>query len=80
VPIFDPIPFTINAFGLRTGEVGLAPEIQNYIRNLSPTNRGSVISDRQWMRLARIRDHAIQRREFQKSLDSAACKSRDLFQ
>ena len=49
-----------------------APKIQAYIMAMFPTNNRSPISDRQWMRLARIRDHALQLREFQNLL--TACK------
>jgi hypothetical protein len=44
--------------------LNLAPEIQNYIQALPPTKRHSRIGDREWMRLARIRDQDLQLREF----------------
>jgi len=46
----------------------LTPSIQEYILNLQPTKHRSSINDSQWMRLARIRDHQAQTREFKSLL------------
>lgn len=48
----------------------LAPEIQDYIRNLPPSKHHSQISDDAWMRLARIRDYRLQRQEFDRLLET----------
>jgi hypothetical protein len=42
----------------------LDAKIQDYIRSLPPTKRHDPIGDRQWMRLARIRDLKTQLKEF----------------
>ena len=44
--------------------LNLVPEIQAYIRNLSPTKHHGPIGDCQWMRLARIKDQNLQLKEF----------------
>jgi len=46
--------------------LNLAPQIQTYIQNLSPIRRHNQIGDRQWMRLARIRDQKLQLDEFER--------------
>ena len=44
----------------------LAPEIQSYIRGLPATTHRSVINDRDWHRLARIRNPNLQLKEFER--------------
>lgn len=44
--------------------LNLAPRIQAYVQSLEPTIHHPAISDRDWNRLARIRDHVVQTREF----------------
>jgi|GEM_PF-2376192 len=44
--------------------LNLAPKIQDYIRNLPPIKHRHFISDRDWMRLARIQNQELQLREF----------------
>ena len=48
--------------------IRMAPQIQRYVMGMLPTIHRSPISDRQWMRLARIHDRALQLREFQNLL------------
>ncbi len=48
--------------------LNLAPRIQDYIRNLSPTMHRDPIGDRQWMRLARTKDRRLQLRKFEQLL------------
>jgi hypothetical protein len=45
--------------------LNLAPQIKAYIKKLPPTKSHDPIGDGQWMRLARILDHARQIREFE---------------
>ncbi len=49
----------------------MAPAIQRYVMGTLPTIHRSPISDRQWMRLARIRDRSAQLLEFKKLLPPA---------
>ena len=51
--------------------VNLAPKIQAYIRGLPPTTHRSIITDRDWHRLARTHDRESQLREFDVLLDTA---------
>jgi hypothetical protein len=44
----------------------LAPQIQRYISNMQPTIHRSLITDRDWHRLARIRDQDVQLAEFER--------------
>jgi hypothetical protein len=46
--------------------IRMAPAIQRYVMGMLPTIHRSPISDRQWMRLARIRDHVDQLDEFER--------------
>ncbi len=48
--------------------LNLAPQIQDYVRSLEPTKHRNPLTDRDWMRLARIRDHVSQEREFRRLL------------
>ena len=54
--------------------LNLAPEIQDYIRNLSPTKRRSPISDEDWMKLAQLGDRDAQLKEFERLLESMECQ------